>query len=205
MKSFKSLSALVAAKHSKLRLATAAFTVLSAALTVPASAQFHVQQPQMPAPVAPAAPIAPAETHGWPFMSPDLVALRSSSSPAEKKLTFNLFLITRHDRNALIAPFTSLMDTHSVNADGTVNVEISAYLSPSLMANPVMERVVMVNGGEIPEHAYETDLFQARVTPRQLLDLAANPNVVTIRDINSAPVNASVTPGGPLLSHRSSN
>src|SRR5215831_11349928 len=148
----------------------AALTVLAAAFTIPASAQFHVHHPEMPTPVAPE---SPAETHGWPSMSPDLVALRSSSSPAEKKLSFNLFLITRHNRNALTAPFTSLMDTHSVNQDGTVNVEISAYLSPSLMASPVMERVVRINGGCIPEHAYETDHFQARVTPRQLLDLAA--------------------------------
>jgi hypothetical protein len=191
MMSLRSISALAVFHDSRHWFKVAALAVLASALTASAFAQFHLHQPQMPTPVA---PDSPADTHGWPSMSPDLVALRGSSSPAEKKLSFNLFLITRHDRNALIAPFTSLMDTRPVNQDGTINVEISAYLSPSLMASHVMERVVRVNGGSIPEHAYETDCFQARVTPRQLLDLAANPNVLSIRDINTAPFNASITP-----------
>jgi hypothetical protein len=195
MKFIHSLSALVIFRSTKLWSRVAVFAVLSSALALPASAQFHVQQPQMPVPVAPE---APAENHGWPSMSPDLVALRSSSSPAEKKLSFNLFLITRKDRNALVGPFTSLMDSRRMNPDGTVNVEISAFLSPSLMASQVMEHVVSANGGSIPEHAYETDRFQARLTPRQLLDLAANPNVLSIRDIDTAPGNAGI-PTTPLV------
>jgi hypothetical protein len=197
MKSVRSLPALVISQHSRIWPKVAAFAILAAGLPIPASAQFHVERPQMPTPIA---SDSPAETHGWPSMSPDLVALRSSSSPAEKKLSFNLFLITRKDRNALIAPFSSLMDTRPVNQDGTINVEITAYLSPSLMASPVMERVVRVNGGSIPPPAYESDRFQARVTSRQLLDLAANPNVISIRDIDTAPVNASLSPASAPLS-----
>jgi hypothetical protein len=172
---------------------TLAIVICAVVLSLPASAQLHIQQPQMPTPVLPA---APAEMRGWPdALTPDLIALRSTSSPAEKKLSFNLFLITRKQRKAPIAAFASLMDTRAMNSDGSVNVEIIAYLSPSLMASPVMEHIVRVNGGSIPLPSYVSDHFQAKVYPWQLLDLAANPNVLSIRDIDSAPVNARVAPG----------
>jgi hypothetical protein len=172
---------------------TLAVAICAAVLAVPTSAQLHIQQPQMPTPVLPATPV---EMHGWPdALTPDLIALLSTSSPAERKLSFNLFLITRKQRKAPIAAFASLMDTRAMNPDGSVNVEIIAYLSPSLMASPVMEHIVRVNGGSIPLPAYVSDRFQAKVYPWQLLDLAANPNVLSIRDIDSAPVNARVAPG----------
>ncbi len=171
---------------------TLAVAICAAVLAVPVSAQLHIQQPQMPTPVLPAAPV---EMHGWPdALTPDLIALRSTSSPAERKLSFNLFLITRKQRKAPIAAFSSLMDTRPMNPDGSVNVEIIAYLSPSLMASPVMEHIVRVNGGSIPLPSYVSDRFQAKVYPWQLLDLAANPNVLSIRDIDSTPVNASLAP-----------
>ncbi len=202
MNSNRSLPAMDASLKSLPWFKTLSLAVLGFILAVPASAQFHVQQPQMPTPILPAVPV---ETHGWPdALTPDLVALRSTSSPAEKKLSFNLFLLSRKQRNAPIDAFTSMMDTRYMNPDGTVNVEIVAYLSPSLMASPVMEHIVRANGGSIPLPAYISDRFQAKVNPRQLLDLAANPNVLSIHDLNSAPVNASVTsshaPLYPLVS-----
>ena len=112
---------------------TLAVAICAAVLAVPTSAQLHIQQPQMPTPVLPATPV---EMHGWPdALTPDLIALLSTSSPAERKLSFNLFLITRKQRKAPIAAFASLMDTRAMNPDGSVNVEIIAYLSPSLMAS----------------------------------------------------------------------
>jgi len=171
---------------------TLAIAICAAVFAIPASAQLHIQQPQMPTPVLPAAPV---EMHGWPdALTPDLIALRSTSSPAERKLSFNLFLITRKQRKAPIDGFASLVDTRAMNPDGSVNVEIIAYLSPSLVASPVMEHIIRVNGGSIPLPAYVSDRFQAKVYPWQLLDLAANPNVLSIRDIDSAPVNASIAP-----------
>ena len=130
---------------------------------------------------------APAQTNDWPKQeTPDLIALRESSSPAEKKLSFNLFLLTRQVRKAPLGSFASMLDTSEVNADGTVTVDIVAYLSPSLMASPVMANVVRINGGTISEPAYVSDHLRAKVYKWQLLDLAANPNVLSIRDVDSA-------------------
>jgi hypothetical protein len=127
-----------------------------------------------------------AQTHEWPKdQSPDLIALRSSSSPAEKKLSFNLLLLSREARHAPLGSFASTVDNSVVAKDGTVSVEIVAYLSPSLMASPVMADIVRVNGA-IPLPAYISDHLQARVDHRLLLDLAANPNVLSIRETSQS-------------------
>jgi hypothetical protein len=182
------------------QIAGAWFNVLTAAvfavvLIYPASSRAQSQpQPQHP-PVQPnpmgqppAQPQAqpPAQPTDWPKQqSPELTALRLSSSPAEKKLSFNLLLLTREVRKAPLGSFASMLDTSEVNADGTVTVDIVAYLSPSLMASPVMANVVRINGGTISEPAYVSDHLRAKVYKWQLLDLAANPNVLSIRDVNS--------------------
>jgi hypothetical protein len=143
------------------------------------------------------------QSNDWPKQqTADLIALRGSSSPAERKLSFNLFLLTRQVRKAPLGSFASMVDTREVNPDGTVTVDIIAYLSPSLMASPVMVNVVRINGA-ISEPAYVSDHLRAKVYKWQLLDLAANPNVLSIHDVNAtangsmsnyAP--ASVTPTG---------
>jgi hypothetical protein len=195
------------------RIAGAWFNVLTAAafalvLICPASTRAQSQpQPQhlpvQPNPMGqpPAQPQAqaPAQPTDWPKQqSPELTALRLSSSPAEKKLSFNLLLLTREVRKAPLGSFASLLDTSEVNADGTVTVDIVAYLSPSLMASPVMANVVRINGGTISEPAYISDHLRAKVYKWQLLDLAANPNVLSIRDVNSPASGPSMAGNTPL-------
>ena len=177
-----------------------AFTaaVFAAVLICPASVRAQ-SQPQPPQPQSPQVqpnpmgqppahtPVQPpAQPSDWPKQqTPELTALRLSSSPAEKKLSFNLLLLTRQVRKAPLGSFASMLDTSEVNADGTVTVDITAYLSPSLMASPVMANVVRINGGTISEPAYISDHLRAKVYKWQLLDLAANPNVLSIRDVDS--------------------
>jgi hypothetical protein len=166
-------------------LKTLAVALIGSMLAVPASAQHGVQS-QPPSHVVTPASTSPT-VHDWPTaQTPDLIALRVASSPAEKKLSFNLLLLTRKNRKAPLTPIDSMLDSSVLNSDGSVNVDIVAYLSPSLMASPVMENVVRSNGGSIPLPAYISDHFQAKVYPAQLLDLAANPNVLAIRDMSNA-------------------
>jgi hypothetical protein len=126
-----------------------------------------------------------AQTHEWPKeQSADTIALRSSTSPAEKKLSFNLLLLSRQARHVSLGVFASAVDLSVVAPDGTVTIEVSAYISPSLMACPVMADIIRVNGA-ITETAYISDHLHIRVSQAQLLDLAANPNVWSIRDAGS--------------------
>jgi hypothetical protein len=192
--------------------------IISAALLAyPASAQFHVQlptttvipvetQPQakpqaLPVLQAEIAPM-PVQARDWPAAeAAALVALRGTSSPAEKKLSFNLFLLSRKARNGPLGSFATLLDSSQVGANGTLIVDITAYLSPSLMASPLVAKIVRENGG-IPRPAYESDHLRARVSQRELLDLAANPNVLSITDFDStkpAAAMASIT-SAPAIS-----
>ncbi|CAN5471432.1 hypothetical protein BH10ACI4_BH10ACI4_22510 [soil metagenome] len=124
-----------------------------------------------------------AQQAEWPREGgADLVALRSSTSPAERKLSFNLLLVSRAARHAQVRSFTPALESNAINTDGTVNVEVVAYLSPSLVASPVMAEVLRVNGA-IPLPAYISDHLQVRLSKAQLLDLAANPNVLAIHEV----------------------
>jgi hypothetical protein len=133
------------------------------------------------------------KSNDWPMQeTADLIALRGSSSPAERKLSFNLFLLSRQARKAPLGSYASMVDTHEVNPDGTVTVDILAYLSPSLMASPVMADIVRKNGAISPED-YASDHLRVRVTQSQLLELAANPNVLTVHVAAAMATNAQPT------------
>ena len=173
------------------KLAAFAFTAIL--LTFPAQAQFRVQA-QTPVSTPPA-----AESSVWPSHSSDLMALRASSSPAERKLSFNLFLISRNARHAPLGALASSLDSKDLNPDGTITVEVNAYLSPSLMASPIMAAIVRENGA-IPLPAYVSDHLYVRVRQSQLLDLAANPNVLAIRETDKVvPANTMAAASQPPM------
>ncbi len=193
MNTFCSSRSIKATPSSALWSRIFAVAVTATVLALPASAQLHVRVPaDTPAP-APS-----AENHGWPAQQTnDLLSLRSASSPAEKKLSFNLYLLARKTRKAPRSPIDSMLDASVLNPDGTVTVEIDAFLSPSLMANPLMVKIIHANGGSIPVLAYETDRLPVKVRPKQLLALAANANVLSIRQIGGATLAFSIHPSTP--------
>ena len=119
----------------------------------------------------------------------DAAALRRSFSPAEKKMSFDLVLLSRKAHHAPLGSFAALVDTSEIDASGFVTVDITAFLSPSLMADPVMADIVR-NNGAISLEAYTTDHLHARLHQKQLIDLAANPNVSAIRSPNAGPASS---------------
>jgi len=203
------------------RLAIIFAAIVSAALLAyPASAQFRVQLPT-PSPAQPTAqpevksqvlprfesniaPI-PVQAQDWPAAEASaLVALRGTSSPAEKKLSFNLFLLSRKAHKVPLGSFAVLLNSSQVDTDGTIVVDITAYISPSLIASPLAAKIVRENGG-LSLIAYESDHLHARVSQRELLDLAANPNVLSITDFDStkpAATMAAVTPAAATSAAR---
>jgi hypothetical protein len=131
--------------------------------------------------------VSPAATsaHGA-VQYTDAASLRRSFSPAEKKMSFDLVLLSRKAHNAPLGSFAALVDTSEIDANGFVTVDITAFLSPSLMADPVMSNIVRDNGA-ISLEAYTTDHLHARLHQKQLIDLAANPNVWAIRSTSAGP------------------
>jgi hypothetical protein len=116
----------------------------------------------------------------------DAAALRRSFSPAEKKMSFDLVLLSRKAHNAPLGSFAALVDSSQIDSNGFVTVDITAFLSPSLMASPVMADIIRENGA-ISLEAYTTDHLHARLHQKQLIDLAANPNVWAIRSASGGP------------------
>ena len=104
-------------------------------------------------------------------------------------MSFDLVLLSRKAHNAPLGSFAALVDTSEIDANGFVTVDITAFLSPSLMADPVMANIVRDNGA-ITLEAYSTDHLHARLHQKQLIDLAANPNVWAIRSTSAGPATA---------------
>jgi hypothetical protein len=119
----------------------------------------------------------------------DAASLRRSFSPAEKKMSFDLVLLSRKAHNAPLGSFAALVDTSEIDANGYVTVDITAFLSPSLMASPVMADIIRDNGA-ISVEDYTTDHLHARLHQKQLIDLAANPNVWAIRSPSAGPASS---------------
>lgn len=133
-------------------------------------------------------PAAGQSTHSGSQYT-DAASLRRSFSPAEKKMSFDLVLLSRKAHNAPLGSFAALVDTSEIDANGYVTVDITAFLSPSLMASPVMADIVR-NNGAISLEAYTSDHLHARLHQKQLIDLAANPNVWAIRSMTAGPASS---------------
>jgi hypothetical protein len=134
---------------------------------------------------------ANAQSHTAPSTSQytDAASLRRSFSPAEKKMSFDLVLLSRKAHNVPLGSFAALVDTSEIDANGFVTVDIIAFLSPSLMADPVMADIVRDNGA-ISLEAYTSDHLHARLQQKELIDLAANPNVRAIRSSSAGPASS---------------
>ena len=104
-------------------------------------------------------------------------------------MSFDLVLLSRKVHHAPLGSFAALVDTGEIDANGFVTVDITAFLSPSLMADPVMADIVR-NNGAISLEAYTTDHLHARLHQNQLIDLAANPNVSAIRSPDAGPASS---------------
>ena len=118
---------------------------------------------------------------------------KKSFSPAEKKMTTGLVLLSRQARNI---PLNGLEKYVSSTAT-SMTVEIGAELTPSLMSSDVMNDIVMASGVDVPAQAYADKHLRARVNPSQLLDLASNPDVKFLSEADVATTNAgSVTSQG---------
>jgi hypothetical protein len=128
----------------------------------------------------------------------EILAFKKTFTPAEQKMSSNLVLASRKAQHIPLGNLARFLDTKLVeDAQGGLQVEIGADLSPALMSSPVMTSIVRANGNDVPQHAYAQRHLRAHVHPSQLLELAAQPDVKYIREADLATTNAgSVTSQG---------
>lgn len=112
----------------------------------------------------------------------EVLAFKRTFSDAERKMSFNLVLLSRQSRGQLPRSLARLATTH-FDAGGALAVDLHADLSPSLMTSPAMSSIVRMDG-EIPQHAFSTHHVHAHVKAADLLALAANADVQSISDLD---------------------
>jgi len=111
----------------------------------------------------------------------EIATLKRSFTPAERKMSFNLVLISRAARNQLPEDLKGLIDTKAFDKTGNAVVEVEGYMTPTLLSNSALAGVDKVNG-QIPQTAIASGRIRARVLSGQLLQLASQRDVTSLHE-----------------------
>jgi len=127
----------------------------------------------------------------------EVIAFKKTFSPAEQKMSSSLVLASRKARHMPLGNLARFADNGKISdSQGMLLVEVGADLSPSLMSSNVMSGVVKDNG-QVPQQAYAEGHIRARVHASKLLELAAHPDVKSLREADLGTTNVgSVTSQG---------
>jgi len=111
----------------------------------------------------------------------EISTLKRSFTAAERKMSFNLVLISRAARNQLPEDLKGLIDTKAFDKTGNAVVEVEGYMTPTLLSNSALSGVDKVNG-QIPQTAIASGRIRARVLSGQLLQLAGQRDVTSLHE-----------------------
>ncbi|WP_213804376.1 S8 family serine peptidase [Granulicella sp. dw_53] len=132
----------------------------------------------------------------------EVLAFKKTFSPAEQKMSSNLVLASRSARHIPLGNLARFLDTARLtDSAGRLQVEIHGNLSPALMSSAVMTDVVRAGGGDVPQSAYAQRHLHAHVQASQLLELAANPDVMSIQEAAQARTNVGSVTSQGYVSH----
>jgi hypothetical protein len=129
----------------------------------------------------------------------EVLAFKQTFSPAEQKMSSNLVLLSRKARHIPLGNLERFATAGRADAQGKVEVEIGADLSPALMSSRVMTGIVQTDG--VPQHAYGQGRLRGHVHPSQLLELAANSDVKFIRDADLGTTNVGAVTSQGYITH----
>lgn len=107
-------------------------------------------------------------------------ALKRSLTPGEKKMSFSLVLLERDAQHTLPPALARLVKRDLLDTGGNAVVEVDGFLTSSLLNSSAMKGVEKVDG-QVPAHAFASGKVRAHVSPSQLLKLAADPDVKSLR------------------------
>ncbi len=128
----------------------------------------------------------------------EIYAFKKTFTPAEKKMSSNLVLLSREARHMPLGGVAKYIDRgKGLDGGGRMQVEIGADLTPSLMTSSVMKSIVQDNGGDVPQYAYVHKRLGMKVHAGQLAELASHPDVKFLTDSDRPVTNVgSVTSQG---------
>lgn len=127
-------------------------------------------------------------------------AFKASFTPAEKKMSFTLVLASRAAQGKPLGALARFLPGTPGPA-GTLDVEVSGQLSPSLLTSTAMRNAETIDG-QVPSSALAAGRARAHVTPAQLLELASHPDVTAIRQTTGARTNVGSATSQGYIAHR---
>ena len=126
----------------------------------------------------------------------EVVAFKKTFTEAEKKMSFNLVLLSRQAHHQPLGSMAHLINRRAIDGTGKVLVDVTADLSPSLMSSPAMATAKQIDG-DVPQSAYSSRRLMTHVAATDLLGLASHSDVHTIREASPAHTNVgSITSQG---------
>ena len=130
-----------------------------------------------------------------------IYAFKASLTPAEQKLSSNLALHYRMARGQDIGELKRFMTPLAHDGAGRIEVEVTGYMTPSLLSSSSMKFADKVNGN-IPEGAFQTGKLRTHIEEAQLLELAASSDVRRIAEPSPRTTNVGSVTSQGYVTHR---
>ena len=111
----------------------------------------------------------------------EIYALKASLSPAEAKLSSNLVLHTRMATGKDVGKLARFASPLAHDSSGRIEVEVTGYMTPSLLWSAGMKHSEKVNG-QTPIGVFQTGKIRTHVREAELLELAASVDVKHIAE-----------------------
>ena len=148
-------------------------------------------------PLPAAAQIAPSAAK----QMQEIYAFKATLSPAEQKMSSNLALNYRLAAHKNIGNLAQFVSPLAHDSAGRVEVEVTGYMTPSLLSSAVMKNSEKVNGST-PIGAFQTGKIRTRVTEAQLLELASHTDVKHISEALGGHTNVGSVTSQGYVAHR---
>jgi len=133
----------------------------------------------------------------------EISTLKRSFTAAERKMSFNLVLISRAARNQLPEDLKRLIDTKTLDKTGNAVVEVEGYMTPTLLSNSALAAVDKVDG-QVPQTAIASGKIRAHVLLSQLLQLAGQRDVTSLHEPERYTTNVGSLTSQGYVSHGAS-
>lgn len=125
----------------------------------------------------------------------DILAIKDTFTPAEKKMSSNLVMLNRQSRGLSLGAAAGLVNARKVNA-GMVQIDVRAKVSLQLLQS------LATQGGQIENHSAPHGHIRMHVPVTALHTLAEDPNVLFIREAEEGTCNVGVLTSQGYIAHR---
>ncbi len=151
--------------------------------------------------------LVPAQAQTTATLSPaaqkqlaDIAAFKKTFTDAEKKMSFNLILLSRQAHHQPLGMLARFIDRGPIDGSGKVIVDLDADLSPSLMTSRVLSTSKEVDG-DVPQTAFASHHLRTHVAAADLVELASSSDVHTVREASRAHTNVGAVTSQGYIAH----